>query len=249
MRDGTPGEISWRHATLVKETNFMFYAKRWLLGLTVLFFLALVRGFGQTPPRFGSIEGTVIALNGKPVAGATVTAGVRSFTTTDSMGKFTLRDMPSGDALLYAHKEGEGYPDQFFSFFNTGHPWIRAKVEVGRVTQGITIQLGEKAACLNIKMTDEKGAPLGQIDAVGTWHGPEHMGLTFTRDDQPGHYGMGWNGGGPIMVPPVPFRLTAEADGYEPWHYGGENWQSNSGLITLKSGQSLNLDIRMRRAQ
>ena len=155
----------------------MFFAKRWLLGLTLLFSLAPVRGFGQTPPRFGSIEGTVIDLDGKPVAGATVTAGGRLSTTSDSAGKFTLRDMPSGDALLYAHKESEGYPDHFFAFFNTGHPWIRAKVEVGRVTQGVTIQLGEKAAYLNIKMTDEKGVPLGQIDAVGTWHGPEHMAL------------------------------------------------------------------------
>ena len=50
----------------------MFPAKRWLLGLTLLFSLTLVKGFGQTPPRFGSIEGTVIDLNGKPVAGAAV---------------------------------------------------------------------------------------------------------------------------------------------------------------------------------
>ena len=222
----------------------MSFAKRWLLGLTLLFSLALVRGFGQTPPRFGSIEGTVIDLNGKPVAGAGVKVDVneRSFTISDAAGKFTLRDMPSGDVYLYAYKESEGYPDQLFRFFTTRNPWVRAKVEAGRVTQGVTIQLGEKAAYLNIKMTDEKGAPLigGQI---------EHMGLIFTRDDQPGNFGHGTSGAETILVPPVPFRLTAEADGYEPWHYGGENWQSNSGLITLKSGQTLNLDIRMRRAQ
>jgi hypothetical protein len=51
------------------------------------------------------------------------------------------------------------------------------------------------------------------------------------------------------MVPPVPFRLTVEAAGYEPWHFGGENWQGNGGLINLKSGQSLTLDIRLKRAQ
>ena len=145
--------------------------------------------------------------------------------------------MPSGDVFLYAHKESEGYPDQVFAFFATGNrSWISSKVEVRRVTQGVTIQLGEKAAYLNIEITDEKRTRLAG-------------GLTFTRNDQPGHYQSSTSGAESIMVPPVPFRLTVEVPGYEPWHYGGENWQSNSGLITLKSGQSLNLDIRLKRAQ
>ncbi len=222
----------------------MLLAKRGMLGLTVLLALSLLRGFGQTPPRFGSVEGIVIDQDGKAVAAASVEARVdreprrtNLFTTSDSAGKFALRDIPSGDVFLYAHKESEGYPDQFFAFFKTGDlSMVRVKVEGGQASQGVTIRLGEKAAYLNIELTDENGTRLGGQ-------------LTFTRDDQPGHYQRGTSGAESMMVPPVPFRLTVEAMGYESWHYGGENWQGNSGLIALKSGQSLNLAVRLRRAQ
>ena len=51
----------------------------------------------------------------------------------------------------------------------------------------------------------------------------------------------------PILVPSVPFRLTVDADGYEPWHYGGVNWQGKAGLMTLKSGETLSLTVRLRK--
>jgi hypothetical protein len=77
--------------------------------------------------------------------------------------------MPSGDVFLYAHKESEGYAEQFFAFFKTGNrTWIRAKVEAGRVTQGVTVQRGEKAAYLNIKMTDEREPPSEAVRS-NTW--------------------------------------------------------------------------------
>ncbi len=37
------------------------------------------------------------------------------------------------------------------------------------------------------------------------------------------------------------------ADGYEEWHYGGANWQDKAGLVNLKSGQTLTLDVRLRK--
>ena len=76
--------------------------------------------------------------------------------------------MPSGDVYLYAYKESEGYPDQLFRFFTTRNPWVRAKVEAGRVTQGVTVQRGEKAAYLNIKMTDEREPPSEAVRS-NTW--------------------------------------------------------------------------------
>ena len=217
-----------------------------LLGL-ILFPIAVPMAFGQARPNFGSIEGTVIDQSGKPVAGATVQGRVNLqpkktnlFTTSDSAGRFVLRDIPIGDTFLYAHKASEGYPDTFFAFFKTDDlSMVRVKVVGARSTQGVTIRLGEKAAYLSIEMTDENGTRL-----------PGH--LTFTRDDdQYGRYQKGTIGAETIMVPPVPFRLTmeAQAPGYLPWHFGGENWQGKGGLINLKSGQSLTLDIQLKRAQ
>ena len=222
-------------------------AKFRLLDLILLLSLAAPRTVGQIRPNFGSIEGTVVDQSGKPVAGATVEARVdpeprrrNLFTTSDSAGRFVLRDIPSGDTYLYAHKESEGYPDTFFAFFKTDDlSMVSVKVNGGQATQGVTIRLGGKAAYLSIEMSDENGTRLpGQ--------------LIFTRDDDEyGRYQKGTIGAETIMVPPVPFRLTAEAQapGYLPWHYGGENWQSDSGLIKLKSGQSLDLNIRLKRAQ
>ena len=215
-----------------------------LLGL-ILFPIAVPMAFGQARPNLGSIEGTVIDQSGKPVAGATVEALVNIkrrnlFTTSDSAGRFVLRDIPSGDTFVHAYKESEGYPDTFFAFFKTDDlTMVRVKVVGAESSRGVTIRLGEKAAYLSIEMTDENGTRV-----------PGH--IMFTRDDdQYGRYQQGTTGAETIMVPPVPFRFTAEAQapGYLPWHYGGENWQSDSGLIKLKSGQSLRLDIQLKRAQ
>jgi len=48
-------------------------------------------------------------------------------------------------------------------------------------------------------------------------------------------------------VPPAPFRATFEAKGYKPWHYGGDKWRGKEGVISLKSGEVLNLTIRLQR--
>jgi hypothetical protein len=50
-----------------------------------------------------------------------------------------------------------------------------------------------------------------------------------------------------MMVPAVPFRVTVDAEGYDTWHYGGANWQGKAGLITLKSGQTMSLAVRLHR--
>jgi hypothetical protein len=83
------------------------------------------------------------------------------------------------------------------------------------------------------------------------------VGYQLDRDDVPGPFNtsvptdprlvdVGFING-VMLVPPVPFRLTVQADGYEPWHYGGKNWARKAGLITLKSGQTLSLAVRLQK--
>ena len=219
----------------------------WLfaLSLAVLFCPGLLKSSAQTPQptSLGSIEGVVLNQQVTPIAGADVYALPQgdmrhpaASTTTDSTGKFILQGLLRGGFYVYAYKESDGYPDAFFAFFTTpnGQYQIPVKVEEGQAITGMTMKLGAKFAHLKVHITDENGTPL-------------NGGLTFKREDQPGDYGMGANADVSMLVPPVPFRLTVNSDGYEPWHYGGANWQGKAGLIALKSDQTLSLDVRLRK--
>jgi len=199
----------------------------------------------------GSVQGVVLDEGGNPVSGATVYAeDMRRpiFASSDATGTYTLPDVPVGVAYVFAFKESDGYPNEFWAFYTTNndHSMLKIEVKPGQVTTGANFHLGPKAAYLKVDATDEKGLPV-------------EVSYKLERDDQP----MPLNtsvptdprivGGGFIngvmLVPPVLFRLTVLADGYEPWHYGGANWQGRVGLITLKSGKTLKLSVRLRHFQ
>jgi hypothetical protein len=223
--------------------------------LVILFLVLPIPSFSQTaiPPGLGSIEGVVLDDAGKPISGATVYGlpeqdmrkGI--FATSDTAGKFTLQDVPTGNAYLHAFKESEGYPNNFYAFYyvKTAHSPVKVEIKPGEATD-ITIQLGPKAAYLQVDATDEKGMPVP-------------VGYQLDRDDVRGPFitdvstdprlvGGGFING-VMLVPPVPFRLTVFADGYEPWHYGGAKWQGKRGLITLKSGHTLSLRVQLRHSR
>jgi len=221
--------------------------KGWLLSLllAVLSCPGLLKSSAQTlqPANLGSVEGVVLNQQGKPIADADVHALLQedmrrtvASTTTDSAGKFTLHDLPAGGIFVYANKESDGYPDAFFAFFTTpnGQYQVAVKVEAGQVVSGVTMKLGAKFAYLKFNVTDESGRHIAAA-------------LVFTREDQPGSFQTGTTGENTMMVPPVPFRLTIQAEGYEPWHYGGANYAGKAGLIALKPGQTLSLDVRLRK--
>jgi Carboxypeptidase regulatory-like domain len=211
----------------------------------ILFLFLTTASFSQTTaaPGLGSVEGVVLDQQGKPIPGADVYAlpeeDMRrpvASTTTDSAGRFLLRDLPAARVYIYAYKESDGYPNGFAAFFAlpNDQSLVVVKVEAGQTTT-ITIKRGARSAHLKVHITDENGNRMG-------------AGLTLTREDQGGeNYSMGTDGEISMLVPPVPFRVTVDADGYEPWHYGGANWQGKAGLITLKSGQTLSLAVRLRK--
>lgn len=202
--------------------------------------------FSQTPvpPALGSVEGVVLDDDGKPVENARV-YGLpvqnmlrRLSTTADAQGNFVLTSLPPGDVYLHAYKESDGYPDNFFAFYKTTDRSAPRKFTVGpgMPVRGVVITLGLKAAYLRFEITNQEGMPL-------------NAGLIFTRDDMQGTHQRGISAPETIMVPPVPFRLAVEVQGYEPWHYGGRDWQGKAGLIDLKPGQSADMRIQLRRSR
>ena len=186
---------------------------------------------GSKPPAVGSIEGIVLEGNGKPLSGATVYAlpendMTKQFhTITGDAGKFILDGLPEGGAYLSAFKERDGYPYNFFSFFlSPGEKTPRVNVRAGEIIKGVTIQLGQRSARLNLEITDQNGKLLN-----------EGVELTFRRPDLPGDYSRGANTEESLLVPPVPFRLTVGVKGYKPWHI----------LLSLKPEETRSLSIRL----
>lgn len=95
--------------------------------------------------------------------------------------------------------------------------------------------MGPKTSHLTLVITDPDGRHTG-------------ASVIFTRDGFPqGIYRRGVGVDETVPVPAVPFRVTVEAEGYEPWHYGGAKWQGDAGLVNLKPGQTLSLDVRLRK--
>ncbi len=197
-----------------------------------LFILIVAASSGSPQNASGTIKGMLRDLSGAPVTEATV-YGVASddmrrriTTTSDSRGRFVFRDVRSGLYEIHAHKESAGYADTFFSFFANGNKkaWRMAKVEAGRTTEDVVLELGPKYATLKLSIRNEIGNPVGGS-------------LTFTRMDDPKrHYSAGINPSTDILVPPVPLRFEIVAAGYQTWR---------SKLISLRSGQTISVTARL----
>jgi hypothetical protein len=196
------------------------------------------------PLSVGSVEGIVLDGSGEPLAGATVFGRPEKNmikeirTQSDANGRFLLTRVPAGGVYLDAFKEDEGYPYTFFAFMiMPGHGPYGAKVMIkaGETTTGAVIRLGAKAAVLKFRITDESGKP---IDANAEFERPD-LGTG-------GQSGRSISSDQTLLVPPVPFRVTVSVEGYAPWHYGGEKWRGDEGLIRLQSGETLVLPVRLR---
>lgn len=211
------------------------------------FCLSLLAGLVSTQDTrvtaFGSIEGVVRDLNGTPIPMASVYAfhetdfTKRIRTTADTNGKFALQNVPIGTVYVHAYKESDGYPDAFFSFFSTNkNSWQTVRVESGRATSNVVIELGPKYATLDLVIQNENGEPVGAT-------------LTFVRDDDPSRpYSLGSNSRLSLLVPPVPFRLKVEAKGYEPWDYKATR-TGRVASIRPQSGQTVSVIARLKKAR
>ena len=193
---------------------------------------------GQTPPSnsgWGTVEGTVLDPNDKPLPGATVTSymdakgqarDANQFKADDS-GKFSFK-LPPGSAWLCADKATEGYPYPFFSFYKAdGQNFPTIQVNAGKVTKDVVIRVGHRAAHLVYEATDADGNLVaGRFE--------------FVRLDQPGSpFSTSAQSKDDLLVPTSPFRMTFDAKGFKPWHYDG--------VVSLKPDGVLNVAIKLQR--
>jgi Carboxypeptidase regulatory-like domain len=216
----------------------------------VLLVMAGTACFGNAPiaqevsqeVKWGTVEGIVVGGDSKPLPGATVTSytqakGVERDVMqyeTNSNGEFSLR-LPAGRVWLSAHKNSEGYPYAFFAFYiMPGQEFPTVEVKPGETIKDVVVRVGVKAAHLNYEVLNQEGE-----EVLG--------GFVFERLDQPTLYRTSALARDDLLVPPTPFRVTFEAKGYKPWHYGGDKWRGKEGVISLKSGEVLNLRIRLQR--
>jgi len=210
------------------------------LSLALACFAQAQQATGQA--KWGMVEGVVVDGDGRPLPDATVTSytqakGVARDTMqfqTNGNGEFTLH-VPEGKVWLSAHKNSEGYPYAFFAFYlMPGQEFPTIEVKPGETTKGVVVRVGVKAAHLNYEVVDEDGKPV-----LGAF--------VFTRLDQTESCSTSALAKDDLLVPPVPFRATFEAKGFRQWHYGGDKWSGKEGVISLKSGDVLNLTIRLQR--
>lgn len=194
----------------------------------------------QARRSFGSIQGVVLDDRGKPLSNATVLALPEEDMLhpisgkCDDAGRYTIYNVPSGGVYLDADKKEDGYPYSLYSFYiSPGQKKPKVLVLPGELTPDVVIQMGARTAYLKLEITDEHGNPI-----------EGGAQLRFTRPDVPKYFERGASAETLMPVPPVPFRLTIEADGYQPWHYVSEN-RADGDLITAKSGETFSLVVRL----
>ena len=228
-----------------------------LLSLGVVYGIKSVRHAAQnsSAPRLVpphpqddfKIEGLVINAAGEVVPGANVyvesdNAGLTQIATglSDAAGKFSITLREPGNYTVFGSKEEDGYPLTVSGFHQQVPLDQIPKLSIAerKNVTGVILQLGEKAGRLE-----------GDISEAGTGQEIKHATILLRRTENPeliyrtsteeGHHGKF-----KLAVPPLPFTVEVESEGYERWSYGGGGIRKAES-IKLKQGESKNLHIAL----
>ena len=161
---------------------------RWLLFAVVIAFAKPCLGRAQTPVSvrgFGAISGKVIDAQNRPVARANVyadilgkPAGRRHSTVSGPDGKFQLDSLQSGEYVVHASKDQEGYPDNFFAFFASGREAaVQVVVKEHAITRNVQVRLAGVGARL-----------MGRVISAATGHPILNANIILRRQNDPKIY-------------------------------------------------------------
>lgn len=204
----------------------------------------------ETGPAFGAIEGVVVDSDGRPLAGALVephpdskaaTADSLPVVRADESGKFFLDGLTPGEHRIFASKEEAGYPSTDYAFLLAGETSLpKITVFNKRVTEGVVIRLGAKAARLVARVVDaETGEPIEGVEVVLARADNPEVYLSFGLNRE--------NGGLDRLVPPIPFKLTVSAPGYKDWYFGDDGSASKAQVLSMSPGAIQELSVYLRR--
>ena len=138
----------------------------------------------------GSITGSVTyAENGSPIVGATVSDGTRT-ATTDTSGKYTIADVPSGTHQVTASKEGYGSSSMIVNVLSGSTAMANLSLTEGIVLPGSITGLVTYA---------EDGSPIAGATVTD--------GTRTATTDTSGEYTI-------VDVPEGSYEVTASKEGY-----------------------------------
>jgi Carboxypeptidase regulatory-like domain len=197
----------------------------------------------QDSDRKGRITGTVLDLDGKPLAAAIVKAnytgsldGIVPRAKTNKAGRFLIEHLAFGRYQVTAAKEQDGYPDVSNAFYAGLQPNAAIiQLDSNHPQHTVTVLVGRKAGVLSGKVID---ADTGKaVDPCAE----------FRRSDDPS---ITWSGSG-LLKPTFHLLVPADTDftlmvwqrGYEPWFYQDE---SGGASLRIHSEKQLKLEIKMK---
>ena len=120
------------------------------------------------------ISGTVVNLEGRPIAGADVFAvstrgsrGPRPHTLTNAQGNFTIGGLEAGTYFMEARKESEGYASTVDSFPSHRFTQVpRIVLLENQVVSAVILRFGPKSAILTGQVIDAKTKKPVEADII-----------------------------------------------------------------------------------
>lgn len=204
----------------------------------------------ESPPPYGSISGQVVDPDGKPVAGATVSAfGVRyhmgkePYAESDEQGRFLIERVRPELYSVSASKEEDGYPDashQLYSFGSVQPPQVNVYPQ--QTTPDVVVQLLPKCPRLEISLVDSK-------TRRKVWKGAS---VTIRRVDNPRAYltaGVGDEETSAFLAPNAPFTIEVTAPGYKKWRYKGTDFSGQAEVLSLKPSEKKRITVSLEREE
>lgn len=204
--------------------------------------LATIPTLGQlNQEAVGVIRGVVVNEIGQYIVGAKVNANLMDhrpralpirFVETDNDGRFTIDRLEWGSYRIYAMKEAERYPDSSSAIYSNGLR-VTANLSAQAPSANVVVVIGPKAGELTGSISDVlTGKPVHA--GIRIWRS---KGDFFSTSTPPEYH---------ILIPAsTEVGLEVRAPGYEVWRYPGDAGSPEGKPLLLKSGETLNVDIRL----
>lgn len=217
--------------------------RRLRLVLIAIILGCVLRGHLAAEPN-GSISGTVIDENGKPVSSALVRvdpinegprSGIVRQTETDKAGHFFIDTLQLDSYKVFAMKESDGYPNTAFAFYSN-QAFSTVTLLEGAPSTTLVLKVGPRAGLMTGTVADLiTGKPVNSTFLLRRAADSDNW-ISFS---QPSEYR--------VLVPPntdVVFEVSAP--GYETFYYGGNLDSLRRQPIHLNSLQEMKVNIQLR---